>query len=547
MLAWPLGLVALVLLGLGLGKCLIPKARIDVRIGEEHDVFKWMENASISSFLVAQNNTLELHPGDLWGRAFGERWLGTVVSGSVKWPLSGWRANFHLLPSLIKTQEAAAMKELLVQAPDDFDEDLDGVDKMVTYEFIISSAGARKAHDPVREALRQRLRDITEPIIRDRIQPFVWERYPSAGAVCHSMIRRYLLHERRTHDTHWDIPSYVSVVVSLDAAGHDFQGGFFVTTGNGEKSFIPLQRGDTVVHQSDLLHGVHVKQGERWSWAMWFQDSHDCSSQSSDWWKSEAEGGDPVAQTLRAMRAATPKESWTWLETAANRGFPRAQLYFGKAIEDGLEGEKNQELASYWYEKSRLGGEVDSCYYLGLVQQRRGNASGAMQLFRQGALAGEPNAMGQLAMGYLNGTGGLSEDLDLATDWFEQAADFTVEAMYQSYVLYSHPTARRDKDLAKAQLFLERAARMGHDAAMKKFIEPLARGGHWESVAPWLLRIQSKAALSQFVKLHQRGVRINAFTIFRAEQLLRELADQGFEDARNLLYQLRNQKSTKEL
>jgi len=156
---------------------------------------------------------------------------------------------------------------------------------MVTYEFIISSAGAQKAHDPIREALRRKLRAITEPILRQRIQPFVWASYPKAGAVCHSMIRRYLEHERRSHDTHWDIPSYVSVVVSLDSTNLDFEGGFFVTTGNGEKSFIPLQKGDTVVHQSDLLHGVHVVSGERWSWAMWFQDSSDCSSAAENWWQ----------------------------------------------------------------------------------------------------------------------------------------------------------------------------------------------------------------------------------------------------------------------
>lgn len=156
---------------------------------------------------------------------------------------------------------------------------------MVTYEFIISSAGAQKAHDPIREALRRKLRAITEPILLQRIQPFVWASYPKAGAVCHSMIRRYLEHERRSHDTHWDIPSYVSVVVSLDSTNLDFEGGFFVTTGNGEKSFIPLQKGDTVVHQSDLLHGVHVVSGERWSWAMWFQDSSDCSSAAENWWQ----------------------------------------------------------------------------------------------------------------------------------------------------------------------------------------------------------------------------------------------------------------------
>lgn len=233
--------------------------------------------------------------------------------------------------------------------------------RMVTYEFIISSAGAEKAHDPVREGLRKRLRAITEPILRDRIEPFVSRLYPRAQAVCHSMVRRYLLKERRSHDTHWDIPSYVSVVVSLDSSGLDFEGGFFVTTGNGEKSFIPLQRGDAVVHQSDLLHGVHVRAGERWSWAMWFQDSADCSSRAETWWQREAERGDAVAQTLRAMRASSREESFKWLAEAAESGFPRAQLYLGKAFEDGLGGEKDDKQAASWFEEARKNGEVDAC------------------------------------------------------------------------------------------------------------------------------------------------------------------------------------------
>ena len=31
----------------------------------------------------------------------------------------------------------------------------------------------------------------------------------------------------------------------------------------------------------------------------------DCSSRAESWWQLEAEAGDPVAQTLRAMRAST--------------------------------------------------------------------------------------------------------------------------------------------------------------------------------------------------------------------------------------------------
>ena len=47
--------------------------------------------------------------------------------------------------------------------------------------------------------------------------------------------------------------------------------------------------------------------------------------------------------------------------------------------------------------------------------------------------------MGQLAAGYRDGSD-VPKDLDLATQWFERAADFTVEAMYQSYLMYSQET-----------------------------------------------------------------------------------------------------------
>ena len=88
-------------------------------------------------------------------------------------------------------------------------------------------------------------------------------------------------------------------------------------------------------------------------------------------------------------------------------------------------------------------------------------------------------AMGQLAAGYRDGSG-VSVDLDLATKWFERAADFTVEAMYQSYLMYSQNTSQRGANGSRAELFLERAARMGHEEAMRKFVEPLAKAKRWE-------------------------------------------------------------------
>jgi hypothetical protein len=62
----------------------------------------------------------------------------------------------------------------------------------------------------------------------------------------------------------------VTVVVSLTSAGVDFEGGLYVSVGAGSEVSVALQRGDAVIHRSNLLHGVRVEPGgERWSWIMW--------------------------------------------------------------------------------------------------------------------------------------------------------------------------------------------------------------------------------------------------------------------------------------
>merc|ERR1712176_1568016 len=99
--------------------------------------------------------------------------------------------------------------------------------------------------------------------------------------------------------------------------------------------------------------------------------------------------------------------------------------------------------------------------------------------------------------------------------------------MYQTYVLYSNATETRLPNQGIASLYLERAARMGHFPAMLKFVEPLLRAEHWEQAVPWLLRMESKQSMEKFVELYKSGIRMKAFLVFRAEQILQGLADQG--------------------
>ena len=55
-----------------------------------------------------------------------------------------------------------------------------------------------------------------------------------------------------------------------------------------ESNYIALNRGDVVVHQGDLYHGVQLlnetPQTERWSWILWYRDSELCNDHSQEWY-----------------------------------------------------------------------------------------------------------------------------------------------------------------------------------------------------------------------------------------------------------------------
>ena len=284
--------------------------------------------------------------------------------------------EFFVLPNVMTKEEAAEMRSLL---PDDFDMDPDSVDGGATHEFYLEKHGVvdnlmetlpgKPDADPETHAKRlprrRKLAEIARPIVSERILPFVRSHYvlpppPTAQAqalgmsghrehvggtsgcgfhgceVCWSFVRRYREGERRSHEMHFDQHALVTVVVSLSSAGSDFEGGIYLSTGKRDgrrqhtlrrtrdgrtiraaRHFLPLQTGDALIHQSDLLHGVHVTKGERWSWVLWLKDRQvpkdfkgkpmdhpfgGCTGLTSHWSKVSARHGDPVAMFLTARR-----------------------------------------------------------------------------------------------------------------------------------------------------------------------------------------------------------------------------------------------------
>ena len=194
----------------------------------------------------------------------------------------GREARFSVIKGIVSRAEIRGMLKILTRVEAQFDTDPDSVDGMPTFEIytekpdaewesneLASSAlnvvGTPKrgmGSDPLRRLLQNRAR----AILAERITPYVRQAFPHACGrgmgractPCYSLIRRYREGERQSHGVHHDGHAIVTVVVSLSEYGVDYRGGLYVTTSRGQKRFLALRKGDAVVHQSDLYHGVKV-------------------------------------------------------------------------------------------------------------------------------------------------------------------------------------------------------------------------------------------------------------------------------------------------
>ena len=134
------------------------------------------------------------------------------ANGSLTWPIINTQSNFSVLPGVVPQEALLAMLDAL---PPRFDTDMDTVDDMASYEFYIESSdgAAAKVRDAARESHRQKLLRITTHLTQRSLLPYVNARFDACGGacvVCHSLIRRYLRDERRSHDMHFDIQALVT-------------------------------------------------------------------------------------------------------------------------------------------------------------------------------------------------------------------------------------------------------------------------------------------------------------------------------------------------
>eukprot|EP01062_Namystynia_karyoxenos_P066186 TRINITY_DN60185_c0_g1_i1.p1 TRINITY_DN60185_c0_g1~~TRINITY_DN60185_c0_g1_i1.p1 ORF type:complete len:553 (+),score=155.51 TRINITY_DN60185_c0_g1_i1:92-1750(+) len=487
-------------------------------------------------------------------------WTGVRADAQCSWPGDVAKADFSVYPSLLAPAEVLELRDTL---PAVFDADRDSVDGMPTHEFYLERNGSsargvaemgwkpdadeavREERRPARDALERLLR----PIIEQRIEPLVNERYPASCrgrcTCCFSLVRRYQADERTTHRMHFDIQALVTVVVSLSDYGSEYEGGIYVATGQW-KRFLALRRGDAVAHQSNLLHGVRLLRGTRFSWIMWFQDSPVCDADPAEWHQAEAEAGDPVAQFIHARRAhmhrgvgSAAAERARWLRRSAEGGFARAQNELGLAYKDGDGVERDASEAEKWFSRAAAAGEPDALYNLGQLQVEAGDGERAAQLFREGAEQGSPDAMFNLGVAMTKGVGTPSGEPDAAgaLRWFAESAEAGFDGSPQAMFIVHQLLAAGGGDGAEAAAWLRRAAAAGHPPAVKEYVLTLLQDGGAAAAAAWLegeARAGAPVAQSLLGRMLHEGTHFPRDAA-RAVRLLRAAAAAGDDDARQLL------------
>lgn len=408
----------------------------------------------------------------------------TIARGTREWPVIARTVDVEVIRSLVSEAEADQIVGILANAA--FDRDEDTVDSMRTFEFYLEKSGTAAALATIngkpdrlprvmahRKPLRAAVANITRPIIEERLLPWLRTRFPSPPGgsplqLCFSFIRRYMDGERKTHKAHFDLQAYATAVVSLKSAGREFDGGLYVSaSGDGAREWIALQKGDAVIHQSDLLHGVDVTRGERWSWVMWFKPALTAAacprSDLASWHVRAAEEGDPVAQFLTARRSRSPRDANKWLQRSADAGFTRAENELGAAHLFGTGGRPKDVAKATELLERAAPYEADAAFNLGLAALggTGGGEKEAIKWFAKAAAMGSLQAMSNMGVAYFRGAGGLHVDLDTAERWFRRAGDgkgmFSLAAVARERKPPREEEARRWEE--------EACRRAGHEAA----------------------------------------------------------------------------------
>jgi len=430
-----------------------------------------------------------------------------VAEGSIEHKGLNHTSHFEVLPSVVTQEEIASILALVDDEDLELDADPDTVDGMATHEIFVESSDLYERSqqgwmpgmklDSNAEAVKQRkplrakLKRIMDPILSERITPYIRQRYPDVCGKdvvegrqctpCYSLIRRYRPDERQSHASHHDGHALVTAVISLSDYGSEYRGGLYVATGRSANKVVALRRGDAVVHQSDLLHGVKVKEdgGTRWSWILWYRDSATCDdSVEHEWFEECAEEGSAVCEMLYATKvgghpglseAEQFNQVMEWNKKSAAQGLSESMIKIARAYLKQLPSSLQYDRAEakrIFKRAVERNAEPEAYFGLAqlLVEDGADHLNEAVSMLEGAAAKGNVFAMFNLGIAHLYGYGVAKRDPDLAAEWFGTSGlpeGMVCVGMYRR--------AKGDVDGADgAAVWEERARKLGYGSTWRQ-------------------------------------------------------------------------------
>ena len=247
------------------------------------------------------------------------------------------------------------------------------------------------------------LHALLEPALDQRILPWVRARLGERRVVvADALLRAYRQDDaRQALAPHLDVSAYATVIVPLNPG--EYTGGVYVQRGADADSRVGVDasfaKGDCLLHRFDVMHGVEVRAGDRYSLVLWLSD---------------------CAESVAAK--ATP-----WLKTEAERGNAYAQFLYSEACSAGSGGvPRDARRAADFAARAARQGHALSQFALGFrckagsgVEQSDARCA---ELWAAAAAAGLASAQYNLGACHANGRLGLPKSDVVARHWYERAA-----------------------------------------------------------------------------------------------------------------------------
>ncbi len=180
---------------------------------------------------------------------------------------------------------------------------------------------------------------------------------------------------------------------------------------------------------------------------------------SASLWKSQAEGGDRIAQFQysKALEKIGSSEAMTWLRRAAEQGLAEAQFELGRKFLDGVGVEKRVDDGIKWL---KLSAKQNFKSAIDLLQTRFPN-----QIVLTKEEADQARSSFNKGLGHLLGQEGLEKDPDKAVQYFLEAAEIgSVDAQWNLGLLYNEGIGV-ERSGEEAKYWFEKAAKAGHARA----------------------------------------------------------------------------------